>query len=145
MAGSWFSEAACLCILTDTAVEVISPQAFASLPKKRSPFCGAPAYGRNRVFHPWKETDKPLGEYAPSEEALRWPHSLFPGKHGSVFTPDPSSGNPYTFQLSRCYRCILFEGAKSGNVPPHSPKRNAFFIPVHECRGFQKRSSVRSR
>ena len=48
-----------------------SPEAFAALPKKRSLFPCAPGYSRYRVFHPWKEADKPLGEYALSCETLR--------------------------------------------------------------------------
>ena len=99
-------------------VVALSPEAFASLPKKRSLFPCAPGYSRNRVFHPWKETDKPLGEYALSCETLRWPHSLFPGKHGSVFTRGPSPLNPYTIQLTRCSVSILPEVPKRGNCAP---------------------------
>jgi alkylation response protein AidB-like acyl-CoA dehydrogenase len=52
-------------------------------------------------------------------------------KHGSVFTPDPSSGNPYTFQLSNVL--LLLSHMCSENArgfPPPCPKQGLAFIPV---------------
>ena len=41
-----------------------------------------------------EETVRPLGVNAFSCEILRWPRSLFPGKHGRVFTAGPAPANP---------------------------------------------------
>ena len=45
-------------------------------------------------FHPMSEAVRPLGVNALSCETLRWPRSLFPGKHGRVFTAGPAPANP---------------------------------------------------
>src|SRR5438045_9072082 len=36
-------------------------------------------------------------------------------QHGSVFTPGPTPGNPYTILFSRYYESLLSVPAKSGN------------------------------
>jgi hypothetical protein len=41
-----------------------------------------------------EETVRPLGVKALSCEILRWPLSLFPGKHGRIFTASPALANP---------------------------------------------------
>ena len=118
-------------------VEALSPEAFAPPPEKRSLFPCAPGYSRNRV-PPVGRDRRPLGEHAPSCEVLRWPLTLFLGKHGRVFTPGPAPGNPYTIQLSRYYKTLLSQGLKSGNVR----LRARAFHPLVETQGMKSPSSV---
>jgi len=44
-------------------------------------------------------------------------------QHGSVFTPDPSSGNPYTIQFSMCYLYILIGCEETGSPGAQTPKQ----------------------
>ena len=96
------------------SVEDPSPEAFASLPKQRSLFCGAPAYSRNRV-PPVERDRQAVRRVCALLRDFTLASFLFLGKYGSVFTPSPSLGNPYTIQLTRCYLSLLPQGKKSGN------------------------------
>jgi len=74
-------------------VEVPFPQAFASPRKKRSPFPSAPPVREPRGSTHWKT---PLAVRRACallrDSTLALP--LLLDEHGSIFTPDPSSGNP---------------------------------------------------
>ena len=112
--GSWFSEPACHCILADTAVEVVSPQAF--IPIARYLFPGAPGYSRNRVLHPLQEAHWPSGEYALECSILRWLlHCFLIDTVAFLQETLRLLTHRNTIQFSRYYYSILFVGRKSGN------------------------------
>jgi hypothetical protein len=52
------------------------------------------------------------------------------GVHGTVFTPSPSLGNPYSIQFSRYYIRILFGADKSG----HTRAQAAISLPLPNIR-----------
>ena len=58
--GSWFIEGACPMNTPTHSVVVPFPQAFASLPKKRSPFPSAPRYGMFLVSSD-RQSDREVG------------------------------------------------------------------------------------
>lgn len=69
-------------------------------------------------------------------------------QHGNVFTPDPSSGNPYIFQLEVCienYSTILAQEEKNGNRNPTtlSTKQGLASIPMCEAQGSYARRDKR--
>ncbi len=87
----------------------------------------------HRVFHPWKEADKPSGEYALSCEILRW---LFP-----CFLIDTVAflqetlrllTHRNTLQFSRCSLSLLPQGPAKWKW---EPLRGAAFISMRERRG----------
>ena len=91
--GSSFNQEACPMKTALHHVEVSCPEAFASLPKRRSLFPCAPGYSRNSV-PPEGRGRWPLGEQALSCEILRWPHSLFRGPTRSCFSRWPCASEP---------------------------------------------------
>jgi hypothetical protein len=70
-----------------------SQRAFAS--RERSLFPCAPRYSRNSVPSVGRDR-RPLGVLRPRMRLYAGLVPCFAGLHGSVFTPGPSLGNPYT-------------------------------------------------
>ena len=117
-------------------VAALSPEAFASLAKKRSPFPCAPGYGRNKSFT--------LAEQPTSREASMRPlarfyagcAALFLGQHGRVFIAGPAPANPpKRNSVLKVLQMYSFCGTEKWK----SRLRARAFHPPFVNRGFQAR------
>ena len=91
-----------------------SPEAFAS--NARSPFPSAPRYGRNVLVSVSQQeiVRCPLRPLRVLTHVEKRPY----GKHGHVFTCDPSSHNPYTIQVSNVLLKYSYRGMKKRKCAP---------------------------
>ena len=116
--GSWFNEGACPMNTSTHSVVVPFPQAFASPPKKRSPFPSAPRYG---IFlaSSERQSDREVGMRPPKRFYAASHHFapeqvdtlvLFPA--GTIYCGTQRN----TLELSVCKRTRTRIRHKSGNV-----------------------------